>query len=556
MFAFTISMLIAHTLMLQVHTVATQVASTQKDPTTLWDTSRKPHLSPVSALQAQRQSGHNFVGPILGPLLHEKFASTVVQKSNQGENLMPVEGKQKRCGPCRRKKDCKNGLICRAKRCTMLVSIGDTCGYRCLRCKKGLTCFQGKCYKKQKRNHCGSCSKRSQCAREYVCIRGECRKVVQLGHSCRAAGCTICDINTTCRFGRCVKTDIGACETCVKDSDCYGKGTCRNGKCWITAGLQSTCDQECTVCKSGLLCKDGRCRLMEKNKMLKDKRRETGTKSATKNESKKKNATKKKKERKDKTKSKTKKKMTKKRTTMKKETKTKTQTKTKNKNKKTRTPTQNKKRAKNAHKTKEENDKKRRPDRKLDQRTAKKKPQQECGPCSNHTDCRQGLVCKRSHCAVPHGIGKKCSGKCEACHDGLICKGGVCSDIKLARCAACKNSFQCAKGLSCVNRQCRVLLRKGQPCGDACSACEHALVCRLGVCQRRRTLRCPTCVKGRCWGGRVCKSVRMGEDICAFLVLEGAKCDSECVACADGLLCTGDGVCVNKTSLVATNPTT
>lgn len=185
-----------------------------------------------------------------------------------------------RCGSCQWSVDCRDGLTCHMHghgvgKCMAWADDGEDCSDGCSKCKKGLSCRDGRC-ERPKSEKCGPCSEDVDCEGELTCNReggsvtekcdkmrhGKCVSVTGVGGVCQD-GCTTCEKGLVCKDkdGKC--GEIGKkCDECDRDEECEEGLKCKiiggRGKCARVMGEGQKCNDPCWACGEGLACGEGR----------------------------------------------------------------------------------------------------------------------------------------------------------------------------------------------------------------------------------------------------------------------------------------------------------
>ena len=173
--------------------------------------------------------------------------------------------------------------------------------------------------------------------------------------------------------------------------------------------------------------------------------------------------------------------------------------------------------------------------------------------CDQGTPCAEGLKCSYTDhvCVQPAALGEPCSSAIP-CLQELYCSStdNVCLQ-RLALGEPCDVGTPCAEGLDCSFTQ-QVCVEDSAPgdhkVGDSCSdaypnSCGTNLRCHNGVCALRVALGGTCSVTSDCVQNTWCDH---DKEVCSAIkrVGEGEACDVEGVACADGLWCKNNAVCV------------
>lgn len=165
---------------------------------------------------------------------------------------------------------CASGLWCvgsgKVKRCEVPVPSGSVCGiFGFDFCMKGLTCEEKVC-KIPKDQICTN--DRRQCAGGLRCVGTgrvkRCKILKGPGQKCETDPFWFCDDGLVCEDKRCKIKMNSVCtdspKNCVSGTECVGTGKVK--KCKTMRGIGQQCGTDpFWVCKKGLSCEKGRCRI-------------------------------------------------------------------------------------------------------------------------------------------------------------------------------------------------------------------------------------------------------------------------------------------------------
>lgn len=434
------------------------------------------------------------------------------------------------CGNCSQTKDCMSGLTCavrpgtKTKVCSTVVKTHEQCNKGCVTCKARVACHvDGFCGGARQYTQCDRCHRGlTKCGVDMVChpytpVVSRCTKLAQRGESCDDS-CSMCQRDLECHNGMCEAKARKLCESCEQDGDCQFGLLCKKssagfGRCALPKDRGGPCNDQCSVCKEGLVCRDGVTCDLPRNalcgKCAKDSdcgiglyckiSSRTGSGSCA-------------------------------------------------------APQIRGGSCSEPCKTCQPGSTCSWAGRcEAVRRTL-------CTNCRTDNDCAKGLVCKddkvhrTKKCARPFNAGQRCDQACWGCRAGLSCVTGIsgrtCAKKQEGMCGPCTVDADCQAGLTCKRgsngqQKCAKLVSKGARCSDPCWACDNGLVCSGGhTCMPKTVGLCEVCENdANCENELRCKKGPDGTRRCARPMLKGGKCGHRCWTCASGFTCNSSNVC-------------